>query len=362
MRARRVMAQPLGMDSLGPRPERAFFVLALSVGVWLALVTPPHDAPDEPRHLQRVWLLSEGRLALPGPGPGQGGAVPSSLFALHPVYRGGTLACRHRLEDIPDLVRSPLDPAHRTDTIRTPILYGPVGYLAPAAWIAPASWFEMDAGAVFYLARLANLGAWCLLCGLAIAIAPARRGLLATVALLPMSVFEAATISADAATNGLALVLLALTLRMATGSGAVQGRWERPAFIAVVGLLGLTQPGYTLLALLALGVPSRYFGGLPGRRRFAAIAVAVAVVVPAAWWLGVQLAGPFPFPRADPAAQAANSIRNVPVSSQGNQPATHPTTRADAASLTSSRERRTIRTARRRQGGLRRQVLREAAS
>lgn len=306
------MAQPLGMDSPQrpvPRPVMAFLVLGIAAGTCFALWTPPHDAPDEPRHLQRVWLLSEGSIALPGPGPGEGGAVPESLYALHSRYQRGTVSCRHDPQEILAALQTPLAPERRRDHIRTPILYGPAGYLFPALVVAPARGLGASAGGLFYLARLANLAAWGALCGLAIAIAPARRWVLVAVALLPMSLFEASTISADAATNALALVLLAWTLRLSVPSDGLVAARERYGYVALVALLGLAKPGYSLLALLALGVPAVRLGGPRRRWGFVALATLAGLVFPLGWGLALQLAGPFPFPRADPSGQLAGIPR-----------------------------------------------------
>ena len=283
--------------------------MAIAAGTCLALWTPPHDAPDEPRHLQRVWLLSQGSLGLPGPGPGEGGAVPESLYALHPRYERGTVSCRHDPQEILTALRTPLAPERRRDHIRTPILYGPAGYLFPALVVAPARGLGASAGGLFYLARLANLAAWVALCSVAIAIAPARRWALVAVSLLPMSLFEASTISADAATNGLALVLLAWTVRLSSsGAGPVAER-ERYGYVALVALLGLAKPGYSLLALLALGVPAARLGGARRRWGFVSLALLAGVVVPLGWGWASQLAGPFPFPRADPPGQLEGIFR-----------------------------------------------------
>lgn len=300
------------MDSSGtsgPRPERVFLALALSVGVWLAVVTPPHDAPDEPRHLQRVWLLSEGRIVLPGSAPGEGGAVPASLFGLHPEYRGGTLSCRHRPDEILTTLGTSLAPKRISDAIPTPILYGPAGYVAPALVVAPARWLGLGAGGLFYLARLANLAAWVLLCSFAIALTPSHRWTLVTAALLPMSLFEASTISADAMTNALGLVLLALTLRLAAPGTERSRRQQQIGFVVLVALLGLGKPGYSLLGLLSLGIPPERLGGGWRYCRFVLVVIAVGIAVPAVWWMMSQPEGAVPFPRADPAAQLAGIVR-----------------------------------------------------
>lgn len=288
-----------------PRVAHAFAALALAFGTLWLLATPPFDAPDEPRHLQRAWLLSQGRIAVPGSARGTGGAIPASLTRLHPPYTYGTSGCRHRSEELLARLAIPLALERTSDEIRTPILYGPIGYLPQALALAPARWLGVTAGGVLYIARLANLITWTGLCALAIGCAPARRWALASAALLPMSLFEASTVSGDAVTNALALLLLALVLRGASSASQRATRWELAAILGVVALLGLGKPGYSLLALLTLAIGTHRFERAGQRRSFVAAALALGVVVPGAWWASVQQAGPFPYPNADPVEQLA---------------------------------------------------------
>ena len=292
-----------------PRVACAFAALALVFGTLWLLATPPFDAPDEPRHLQRAWLLSQGRIAVPGSVRGAGGAIPASLMSLHPPYTHGTSACRHGSEELLARLAIPLEPERTSDAIRTPILYGPVGYLPQALALAPARWLGLGAGSVLYIARLANLIAWTGLCALAIGCAPTRRWALASVALLPMSLFEASTVSADAMVNALALLLLALVLRAASSASRRAARWELAAILGVIGLLGLGKPGYSLRALLTLAIGPLRFEHASQRRRFVAAALGLGVAVPGVWWAGVQQVGPFPYPNADPAEQLAGLAR-----------------------------------------------------
>jgi uncharacterized membrane protein len=292
-----------------PRAEHAFAAVALLFGIAVAFVTPPFDSPDEPRHLQRAWLLSQGRIALPGAAPSSGGAVPESLMRLHPPYTRGTNACRHRPAELWATLATPLEPERTSDEIRTPILYGPIGYLPQALALAPARWLGAGAGSLLYVARLANLAAFVGLCALAVACAPARRLVLASAALLPMSLFEASTVSADAMTNALALLLLALVLRTASRGRDRVRAWELAGIIGLICLLGLGKPGYSLLALLVVAIPAECFGDVTRRRWVVAVAMAAGLIVPAAWWAAVQHTGPFPYPGADPAAQLAGLLR-----------------------------------------------------
>jgi len=318
------MAQPAAMRWSGAlEPQTAFVVLALVFGVAMVVATPPLDAPDEPRHLQRAWLLSEGRVLVPGAQRGEGGAFPVSLTRLHVPYTRGTSGCRHETDELRRWLHVPLEPGRRMDEIRTPIPYGPVGYLAQAAVMALGRGLGLGAGALFYLARFANLLAATAITAFAIGIAPSRRWTLVAVALLPMALFEASTLSSDAITNALSLCLLALVLRATAAPESassvlpVLSRRERVALLGVIVLLGLGKLGYSLLALCVLAIPAARFADLREQRVFVLLALVLGAAVPLAWWASVFAMGPFPYPGADPPAQLTGLLhapwRLVPV-------------------------------------------------
>jgi uncharacterized membrane protein len=151
--------------------------------------------------------------------------------------------------------------------------------------------------------RLANLAAFLALAWLGLRAAPAHATLLLLVALLPMTLFLAASLSADAMTNALALAWTGLVLR-AAAPGPVLGIRALLALGLVAAGLGLAKPGYALLVALALAVPASRLGG-SARRAAALAAWAAAALVPAALWSGyVASLAPEPLvPQADPGAQ-----------------------------------------------------------
>ncbi|RIL06709.1 MAG: hypothetical protein DCC71_05955, partial [Proteobacteria bacterium] len=63
-------------------PARVFAVVAAVAGVLLALAMPPGAAPDETRHLSRVWLMSEGIFRVPGKTPPRE-VIPKSIPELY---------------------------------------------------------------------------------------------------------------------------------------------------------------------------------------------------------------------------------------------------------------------------------------
>jgi hypothetical protein len=133
----------------------------------------------------------------------------------------------------------------------------PGGTVRFAAWYTPLPYMVQSLVAalplrpviVFYGGRVANLLVAVMLIALAIRAAPNYGGIFAAAALLPMSLYEMASLSADAATMAMAYLFTALLL--------VPPR--RGWVVALAGFaLALCKPAYFLIALLALVAPFRW--------------------------------------------------------------------------------------------------------
>jgi hypothetical protein len=299
-------------------PRATFLVVGGLFGLLFVLATPPHDPPDEARHHARAWLISVGRSGVVGRAPGHAASVPRSIVRLHPPghhysdeqLRSGRLpptTQRTRPHDVSALRSDLRGSLGRWDL--QPVLYvsayPPTVYApyVPALWLAGA--LDLSAAAGLLLARLFGLAAW--LAGIAVTlrIAPTQRWLLAAVALLPLSVFQAASVSGDPLTQVAIFWWLAECLRVgARGSASLRLADVARLLLAALAL-GLVKPGYAPLALAALALPLR------ARTRLALAGAALAAaVVPTLWWAGVVSAAEQPplFPGADLAGQLRHAL------------------------------------------------------
>lgn len=184
-----------------------------------------------------------------------------------------------------------------------PSLYSPVAYLPQAAGVGAARALGLPVVAYVYAGRIANLAAFLALCIVALRATPAHATTLLLIALLPMTLFLAASLSADAATNALAFAALAATWRALSPGRPLSGR----AIAGLAGLaaaLGLAKPGYAPLAALLLATPRARLGA-PTRHAAVIALWLAAALVPAALWSGyVAWLGPEPLvPGAGPGAQ-----------------------------------------------------------
>lgn len=242
------------------KPEIFFAVIALVFGILLCFLIPVGSGFDEITHLARVWETSGGAI-IPNQKFSQGPYFPMAFtevsyrnrFFYTPVgddyfqKYGGTRIDWNNFTD------------HKTRSVYFPIFYLPqafiVGLLARAL-DAPVLW-------IYYLCRLAELLGYVLMVYLAIRRIPYGKWIVAYLALAPMALYQAGTITTDPYTNGISLLFIAWVLYLA--------RVERITpkqigiLLAVTLLLFSAKLNTIFLVLLLVLLPARKF---PSRRAF----------------------------------------------------------------------------------------------
>ena len=219
---------------------RLFVAAALLIGMAYVFVTPPFEVPDEQNHFWRGLAIGHGQL-LPKRGPDATPIVKSTqnfVWVLARTEPHETLA--QKLHVIAALRYD----GTAAGTVRFAAWYTPLPYAAQSLIAA----LPLRPVILFYGGRIANLVVAILLIALAVRAAPQYGNVIAAAALLPMSLYELASWSADAATIALAWLFTALLLVPPRRTGTV----------ALTGFaLALCKPAYFLLALLAFAMPFR---------------------------------------------------------------------------------------------------------
>ncbi|MGW4591129.1 DUF2142 domain-containing protein [Amycolatopsis thermoflava] len=261
----------------------AFVLLSLVFGGVFAVITPPLWGFDEFTHVGRAYAVDHGRM-LPRRIPDSlgyyGGEVPSTITDLigH--------AAPNYLAPPPPPAPSVVDPGEYERLLDHPLesppvllgfgntsAYSPVAYLPSAIGLRVTETLGGSVGTTLTVMRLADVLAYTALVATALRLLRAHRfkWVVFVVASLPMTVFQAGTISADAVTNALAILFSALFVR-ATFLRHRLGPWPTALLVASAVLLPLAKPTYVLLALLLLVVPADRLSLWRGGRALAAAA------------------------------------------------------------------------------------------
>lgn len=244
----------------------AFALISLLFGGVFALVTPPLWGLDEFRHFARAYAIDHGRILpqqIPNPsGVDYGGPVPSTVDTLFwyavdnfsdppppPAPSIPDPGAYDRLTAQP--LQAPQVNASFTNT------YFPVAYIPSVIGLRLAETSDGSVGTTITIMRVCNLLAYTTIVWLALWTLRKHRfkWVVLVVALLPMAVFQASTITADSVTNALAILFSALFIK-ATFLRKQLSRPETLLLFTSTVLLPLAKPGYVAMALLALFVPS----------------------------------------------------------------------------------------------------------
>ena len=227
--------------------------VGLALGVTFTYVTPALVAPDEYTHLAAAYELAStwsGQTAADE----NGNLLLRECDAAHFGTKTGDIGVLAYKNEVIAETSEPGSPDALTTHSEVKAGQGSGSYLAQALGIHLARAQGQNFYTMLLYGRLANLILYLLLAALAVWLAPTSlRGLFACVALLPMPLQLAASLSPDAAVLGLVFSFTALCLRL-RGEKAV---WWQKILLIVLG--GLTAPGkaiYLPVILLCLLIPA----------------------------------------------------------------------------------------------------------
>ena len=249
------------MRRLVATPSRVTALICVLLGLLgalpLVILTPPLQVADEAQHFARAYQLSELRIWSRAEDGKIGDDLPTSLSDFTRHFLGST----REHADHPVLPRPfsgtlaewsrPLSPETRSFTgFVGSAFYSPLAYIPQALAIRFGRMLDASPLMLLYAGRLANVLAALSLLAAAVLITPVGAEMLVIVGLLPMTLYEDASLSPDATMIGGAFLFTALALR-----GQRRGRWRPGEIVAAIvagTILCSLKPVYVPLLLIGL--------------------------------------------------------------------------------------------------------------
>ncbi|WP_144804215.1 DUF2142 domain-containing protein [Curtobacterium sp. BH-2-1-1] len=245
-------------------------VAGVAVSVFCAVV-PVGWGLDEQSHVARAYQVSRG-IPLPyvrEDGKTLGAAIPQPMEALEaagfatsngvdrnaPSWQRADFSNRAEVERLGAVVVRPSDPTVDYD-VSNASASSFVPYLPAAVGMRIGAVLDADVGTTMMLAKLFNGLVFVALGAIAVAIlAPFRaRWLVFVVGLLPETVFQAAYVTADSYTDGIALVFAAAVTRLALDRRPAGALMLAGTLAAGLGMAA-AKPTYVVLVLALLAIP-----------------------------------------------------------------------------------------------------------
>lgn len=249
-------------------PETAFLIIGLIYGIGFLFATPAFQVPDEYEHFYRAVYVSEGHIVPEKLGDKSGVYVPESIgktsLIIHEEWSSFIKDRENKLNLTP-LLYIPLKSKYMVfeDISRIAVVtYSPVPYIVSGFAISLGKFFNLSPIILMYLGRLANLLMWLILTYSAIKIIPVHKWVLFMLSFIPLTLFEAASISADSFMLGLSFLIIAIFLKYAFGSKKRLIVKDIYIIFVVLLLLALSKQVYFVLLFLVLLIPPLKFGNM----------------------------------------------------------------------------------------------------
>lgn len=240
-------------------PEWLYLLTSIVFGTAFVCLTPPFQVPDENAHFLRALQISEGRLVSVRSGNATGDYLPSSVLEFGEHFRSIRFNPRVKTSSAHILMAGEFQ-VNVKDRVfvgfSNAAIHPPLPYLPQAMGMFLARQFTGSLLILFYAGRCMNLAVATLLMFQAIRLTPIGKWVFTILALTPMTVFLAASLSCDALTNGFAFLLIAYVLRCASDSDKSL-TLSHIFRIAVLGcIVGLCKQAYFLLPACYILIPA----------------------------------------------------------------------------------------------------------
>jgi uncharacterized membrane protein len=247
---------------IGSRPATVFTALSLTFGLMIIFANPPLRGPDEIAHFLRIYSYSRGNLLPPPEINGRKGIfVERELYdRLYFLKNAGERFARAEgqlrygqiMAEYRNLAAARGDAPEQSLGF-APFAgtegYNPVSYVPYIAAAAIGRLLRLDFVDMLLLMRFFGLVAFTGVAGYAIVVSPAAKWAFVLIAMLPVSLYNRAVLSADGAALSYALAITALCLR--AGWQPATGRvWERSLWMTLCALSKQPQIVFVLLELM----------------------------------------------------------------------------------------------------------------
>ena len=250
------MIRPRSNSSLLHKPAEIFLFLGLLLGIAGAVFIPYGGGFDEEQHLARIVEMSD-YFWIPNT------SYPGGYVHVYPEVLSLSYQRRYFLEPAGDLLSEKFSQHNDRENLiffTSRSIYNPAIFL-PQALIARWFWRKYDYPfiPIVILCRLAGVLVYLAGSYLAIRVIPVGKWVLAALALAPMTLFQAATLSADGFTHAASFLFIAFGIEFLLNPDQPRSTWKIWGFAASLIFLGMAKSGGMLLLPLLFFLPYRRF-------------------------------------------------------------------------------------------------------
>ena len=324
------------------QPTYVFLFFSVIFGVIFVFLTPPFQSPDEQAHFFRAYQISD----LHAHGSSEvvdgirhyGGSIPKSVYQDTLLLKGDISGHPNVLFDASNYRKTIGDPLLTHDrqfvAFEGTEIYSPVPYTPQVIGIDIGKIFSLSPLALLWIGRLFNLAAWIGCIYITLRIIPIAKWGVVILALNPLALFQAASVSADALTTGSIFVLIGLLTYFMKRDSRLSVR-GLAVICSIAVLIPLMKPTNILLCILIFLLPRNGFSTFKKYILYCSGTFIASLVIMLAWnysvsniindvpeifqpGAGVSTHGQVRFIFTHPLNYASNLINNYAVGNTSN--------------------------------------------
>ncbi|MFW5701957.1 MAG: DUF2142 domain-containing protein, partial [Bacteroidota bacterium] len=254
------MSDKTRKNFLPVRPEWLLVIIGLVLGWSIALVNPPFHSNDEDRHFLYAYSIAQGDWTPEVRNNKRGVDLPENLVNIVKSFQGIPF---HQGSKIPeskiDEIRTvDLEPSKTTFYSNPNQSNNPLPYIPAAVGVIFGKFIDSNPIFILWSARVFSLFAYLALLYLAVRVTPVFKNVFMLAGLMPMALFQAASVTYDVMVIASSFLLVAYILRLALDDRIKRLRFtDYAAIIAILLVLNASKEGYFLLGFLFFIIPYR---------------------------------------------------------------------------------------------------------
>ncbi|HUI90750.1 MAG TPA: DUF2142 domain-containing protein [Chitinivibrionales bacterium] len=265
-------------------PENLFLFIGYICGMLMVYSNPPFHSNDEDRHFYNSYFLSTGQVP-PRQHEGQiGGYLPVNLFYISESFQGIPFNIGYKINraKLKELECTPLQEQTKVFYDNPSYQINPVPYTPFVIGIWSAKIINSNPIHLLWGARIAGLIFYLLIVYMAIKFIPIHKCVMMALALNPMTLFQAASVTYDVMNISLSFLIVALALRYALREKQIR-KAEMMIYVFISLIYCFAKPGYYIVPFLFFVIPQNNIGS-PTKSLAMFVSLCVICCLPSLTW------------------------------------------------------------------------------
>lgn len=241
-------------------PEYIFLILGLLFGLMIIYANPPFHSNDEDRHFYLAYEYSQGNLEPVVQKGKVGFNLPINLYNISVSTQGKNYAAGQKVsrKQIDEQKLIPLEEDKVIFYEATTTGIPPIAYLGPIIGISIGKGLDDNPISILWAGRTGGLIFYLVIVFFAIRMMPAHKLSMMLVALNPMAIYQASSITYDTPILAMTFLVIAYVLKLFFDNSTIDLK-DLGIIVAIALYMSFSKDGYILIPFVFLILPINRF-------------------------------------------------------------------------------------------------------